>query len=197
MSLRDAFRRATPEEKAEKRAAAINKPGLRGLNKLFRAIEKDDLLQVARLIREGADVNARTKGQSTVSGVIFSIPYGAGSTPLHAAALLGHDDIARYLLERGAEINTRNNEGHTPLDYALISQSWHENKFERKKESTITLQRFADKAGEKVKSYNDLIRTLLSRKAETGLFKLPEKFQDLIPGKKPAPKAQNKPNSGL
>lgn len=197
MSLRDVFRRATPEEKAEKRTKAINTPGLRGLNKLFRAIEKNDLLQVARLIREGADVNARTKSQNAVSGIMFSVPYGTGSTPLHAAALLGHDDIARYLLERGADINARNNEGHTPLDYALISQNWHENKFERKKESMLTLQRFADKAGAKVKSYNDLIRTLLSRQGETGLFKLPERFQEFVPGKKPAPKAQNKPNNGL
>ncbi len=187
MSLRDKFRRATAEEKAEKRAAYINKPGVRGAGSLFRAVEKNNMKLVAKLISEGAEVDGRTQAQGIVSNMVFSVPYASGSTPLHAAALLGHDDIARYLLEKGADANAKNYEGHTPLDYALISHTWHEENLEKKKESTFTLQRYVDKAAEKVKSYNQTIRTILSKNGRTGLFKLPEKFAQFKPGKKPSP----------
>ncbi|HEX2752458.1 MAG TPA: ankyrin repeat domain-containing protein [Alphaproteobacteria bacterium] len=204
MSLRDIFKRATPEEKAAKRADAINKAGLRGINKLFRAVEKNDLRLVKRLLAEGADVNARTQTPSTVSIMMYSVPYAKGSTPLHAAALLGHDDIARLLLEKGADINARNNEGHTPLDYALISQNWYENDYGRKKESSLSLPHYVRKTGEKVKAYNDIIRTFLGQDGKTGLFKLPEKFEDLLPKKKQLPRADinaaqknPKPNIGF
>jgi hypothetical protein len=204
MSLRDIFKRATPEEKAAKRTEAINKAGLRGINKFFRAVEKNDLRLVKRLLADGADVNARTQTPSTVSIMMYSVPYAKGSTPLHAAALLGHDDIARLLLEKGADINARNNEGHTPLDYALISQNWYENDYGRKKESSLSLPHYVRKTGEKVKAYNDIIRTFLGQDGKTGLFKLPEKFEDLLPKKKHAPRADinaaqknPKPNSGF
>jgi hypothetical protein len=185
MSLRDIFKRATPDEKAAKRAEAINKPGLRGINKLFRAIEKNNLKQVKQLIADGADVNARTQDASTVSIVMYSVPYAKGSTPLHAAALLGHDDSARLLLEKGADINARNNEGHTPLDYALISQNWYENDYGRKKESSLSLPRSLRKTGDKLKAYHDIIRTFISEGGKPGLFKLPEKFENLLPKKRP------------
>ncbi len=204
MSLRDIFKRATPEEKAAKRTEAINKAGLRGINKFFRAVEKNDLRLVKRLLAEGADVNARTQTPSTVSIMMYSVPYAKGSTPLHAAALLGHDDIARLLLEKGADINARNNEGHTPLDYALISQNWYENDYGRKKDSSLALPRYVRKTGEKVKAYNDIIRIFLDQEGKTGLFKLPEKFEDLLPKKKPPPRANvntaqknPKPNGGF
>jgi hypothetical protein len=38
-----------------------------------------------------------------------------GSTPLHLAAYNGHIEIARLLLQNGAEVNVRNNYGNTPL----------------------------------------------------------------------------------
>ena len=44
-----------------------------------------------------------------------------GSTPLHCAAGNGHVDVARILLEAGADINDHNNNGHwgtTPLHAA-------------------------------------------------------------------------------
>jgi ankyrin repeat protein len=39
----------------------------------------------------------------------------AGSTALHGAALLGHESIIRFLVEKGAKLDARNNTGWTPL----------------------------------------------------------------------------------
>jgi hypothetical protein len=41
-----------------------------------------------------------------------------GATPLHYAAENGHIEIARLLLQNGAEVNVRNNYGNTPLHWA-------------------------------------------------------------------------------
>jgi hypothetical protein len=41
-----------------------------------------------------------------------------GATPLHRAACHGHVEIARLLLQNGAEVNVRNNYGNTPLHWA-------------------------------------------------------------------------------
>jgi hypothetical protein len=41
-----------------------------------------------------------------------------GYTPLHYAAWKGRIEIARLLLQNGAEVNVRNNDGNTPLHWA-------------------------------------------------------------------------------
>jgi hypothetical protein len=38
-----------------------------------------------------------------------------GRTALHAAALLGQQELARYLLSKGADVNARDRDGRTPL----------------------------------------------------------------------------------
>ena len=43
-----------------------------------------------------------------------------GWTPLHAASYNGHIEIARLLLQNGAEVNVRNNYGWTPLHFAAF-----------------------------------------------------------------------------
>ena len=44
-----------------------------------------------------------------------------GKTPLHVAALTGHSEAARFLLEHGADVNARDAEGRTPLYWARWS----------------------------------------------------------------------------
>ena len=41
-----------------------------------------------------------------------------GETPLHIAAREGHIDIAELLINKGADVNAKNNYGKTPFDYA-------------------------------------------------------------------------------
>lgn len=186
-SFRDIFRRASEAEKAQKRMDAANKVNLRGTNDLFRAIERGAHSEVVKLIEDGADVNGRSKTQGIVSNMMFRVPYAAGSTPLHAAALLGHFDIADTLLKYGAEPTVRNNEGHTALDYALMSHAWCEESLAKKRQSSLTLERFVVAAADKVNIYQRTISLLLARSGKPGLLELPEKFKDMLPKRrKPA-----------
>lgn len=61
---------------------------------LLAATRKGDLAAVKKLLDEGADVNARTRYQST---------------PLFFACDRGHLEIARLLIERGADVNVKDN----------------------------------------------------------------------------------------
>jgi ankyrin repeat protein len=62
---------------------------------------------VEALLARGAGVNARNS---------------TGATPLHDAALAGNADLARLLIEKGAQVDARDGEsGATPLHHAA---SW-------------------------------------------------------------------------
>jgi len=73
---------------------------------LFAAIEKNDIQKVRYLIPIGADVNAKD-------------PY-ASMTPLMMAAYNGYTEIAKLLIEKGAEVNAKGgvDMDMTPLVYA-------------------------------------------------------------------------------
>ena len=43
---------------------------------------------------------------------------GGIGTPMHHAAIEGHDGLIKYLIEKGAKINETNSIGYTPLHYA-------------------------------------------------------------------------------
>lgn len=46
----------------------------------------------------------------------FGVPInGSGWTPLHYAALAGHEEVVKYLLSRGAPVDSRAPNGETPL----------------------------------------------------------------------------------
>jgi ankyrin repeat protein len=64
------------------------------------------------LIEKHANLNAKAKDEH-------------GGTPLHWAAVLGRIKMARILITAGADVNVRDNNGYTPLDwttYARISE---------------------------------------------------------------------------
>ena len=49
--------------------------------------------------------------------------YTEGLTPLHLAARYGTPDMVRALLNAGANINAKNNNGSTPLFYATLNEN--------------------------------------------------------------------------
>lgn len=100
----------------------------------FRAIHRDDGDTLQTLLRRGMDPNTRNeKGQTglvlalqlgslrafaafmAVSSVNVEVHNVHGESPLMMAALQGHLDAARLLIERGADVNKP---GWTPLHYA-------------------------------------------------------------------------------
>lgn len=178
MSFRDIFRRATAAEKRAKQKAAANKINLRGTSDLFIAVEHNNLNDIRRLLREGADINGRSKTPGTFAGMVFDVPYAAGSTPLHAAALGASPAAARLLLQNKADVNVRNNDGYTALDYALMSHAWLDVAHQRKKQSMLSTDRSVATAAENLAAGRKTVMTLLEYGAKTGLLDLPAQFRD-------------------
>eukprot|EP01046_Picozoa_sp_COSAG06_P070621 COSAG06_NODE_19829_length_820_cov_1.643551_1_plen_82_part_10 len=75
----------------------------RKVSELHRAANSGDTAAIARLVREGANVNAVD---------------GNGNTPLHNAAISGHAEAVEALARAGAEVNAVNQYGNTPLHLA-------------------------------------------------------------------------------
>lgn len=68
---------------------------------IFDAVESGDIEAVRRAIASGADVNA--------------IRDNEGKSPIHWAAYDGSTEIARLLIEKGADVNSADEYGVTPL----------------------------------------------------------------------------------
>lgn len=79
------------------------------------AVGMGDLDAVALMIKHGADLNGKQRVcyPQSVSGLIGHI---AWPTPLHQAVLSNQIEVARFLLDQGANTNLRDGqEGLTPL----------------------------------------------------------------------------------
>lgn len=74
-------------------------------NNLIQATRIGDYLGVERHLNQGADVNCRDRD---------------GLTPLIWAAIQGHEEIVRLLLERGGDLEARNHNGDTALMWASL-----------------------------------------------------------------------------
>lgn len=75
-------------------------------NNVWEAVFIGDLKVVKQAITDGMDVNARNPQ--------------FGEPMLSTAALMGHTEIMAFLLEKGADINTRNRDGNTALHAAAF-----------------------------------------------------------------------------
>ena len=80
--------------------AAVKQLGVDGTTALHWAVYNDDADMVDRLVKAGADVNARND-------------YGA--TPLSQAAVVGNVRVIRRLLSAGADVEAANADGQTAL----------------------------------------------------------------------------------
>ena len=76
------------------------------------------LALIDALIQHGADVNAQVAGTKTYSLRIFRYPPSRpeGMSALHAAARSSRTDLVRYLLEKGANPELLDANGHKPID---------------------------------------------------------------------------------
>lgn len=73
---------------------------------LAKAIAEGDLGETRNLILSGAPINARSEAD--------------GRTPLYRAALHGHLDITRFLINRNARVSMGDKNGNTPLHTAAF-----------------------------------------------------------------------------
>ena len=74
---------------------------------IHEAVEKGNIEAVKEYLDAGGDVDA--KGD---------VSLGGGATPLLWAAWGGHKEIAELLISKGADVNTKADDGTTPLDMA-------------------------------------------------------------------------------
>jgi ankyrin repeat protein len=83
-----------------------------------RSVMAANLALMDLLVQHGADVNAQVTGTKTYSLRIFRYPPSRpeGMSALHAAAQGGRTDLVRYLLEKGANPELVDAEGHKPID---------------------------------------------------------------------------------
>lgn len=77
-----------------------------GPNRLVAAARNGELSNVQSIIASGVNINADEVGM-------------LGDTPISAAAGLGHVEIVEYLLNVGADPNSRNRDGTVPLVSAV------------------------------------------------------------------------------
>jgi ankyrin repeat protein len=70
------------------------------------------------LVQHGADVNAQVTETKTYSLRIlrYPPPRPEGISALHAAAQNGRTDLVRYLLDKGANRDLADADGHKPID---------------------------------------------------------------------------------
>jgi len=72
-------------------------------------VSKNDKELVAELLKRGADVEIRTRSDEADGGF---------ESALHCAAFYGHLQIAKQLIEAGADVNSKTDREWTPLHEA-------------------------------------------------------------------------------
>jgi len=81
---------------------------------LNQAVQRGKLDIVKQLLNRGVDINLKEE-----SGII---PVSNGNTALHVAAFYNEKEIAKFLIEKGAEVNIRNKFASvTPLHWASMN----------------------------------------------------------------------------
>jgi ankyrin repeat protein len=97
---------------------------------LLRATQRGDLAAAAHLLDRGADVNATARLSIPEPGRLDTLTWrlleweaSKGITPLQLAAWYGHTEIARLLLDRGADID---NDGRWETAILIAAEQEHQ-----------------------------------------------------------------------
>jgi hypothetical protein len=74
------------------------------------------------LIQHGADVNAQVTGTKTYSMRVSRAPSAnEGMSALHSAVQAGRIDMVKYLVEKGANTQLVDANGHKPIDLLIAA----------------------------------------------------------------------------
>lgn len=121
----------------QNRVAAADGEG--GLTELMVAAATGDAAETQRLLRKGANVNARSRTGSTAligacaggfvdiarmlieNGAHANFTSADNSSPLMVAARNGHLEVVELLLQKGASVQPVNSDGMTALLYAVAA----------------------------------------------------------------------------
>ncbi len=77
--------------------------------KFFSAVSKGDMVAVKEMLSWGVDINK---------------PDSYGTTPLMAASFKGYETLVRYLIDSGADMELRDQNGLTAIDYAVKNEKY-------------------------------------------------------------------------
>jgi ankyrin repeat protein len=110
--------------------------GSASLLSLFRAIVRDDAAEASRLLQTEPSLARQCLATGAARKVAVDFFFKqimhymyAGDTPLHAAAAAYRKDIARFLIQNGADVGARNRRGAQPLHYSAdggpLSPHWN------------------------------------------------------------------------
>lgn len=77
---------------------------------LFAAIHKGNVLKVKKLLKAGANANARDDNNNTPLHIVMMMP---------DTELINRTNLFSLLLEYGANLHAPNDAGNTPADYAI------------------------------------------------------------------------------
>uniref|UniRef100_A0A8C8DZH7 Ankyrin repeat and FYVE domain containing 1 n=1 Tax=Oryzias sinensis TaxID=183150 RepID=A0A8C8DZH7_9TELE len=86
---------------------------------LHRAVDENNEVSACFLIRSGCDVNSPRRPGPNGEG---DEEARDGQTPLHLASNWGLEEVVQCLLEFGANVNTQDAEGRTPIHAAISNQ---------------------------------------------------------------------------
>lgn len=84
---------------------------------LFKAVRIGDITKAESCIKKGADINGRDKKGKYVRNLGFDRIFN--ETPLHFAIVSVNTDMVNFLIKTGADVNTADNLGQTPLHYLV------------------------------------------------------------------------------